>query len=62
MQLGIVDLEKELGTKEADHMGHDIKKPIDPEIYYNMLKYHLDATTTISKDISHKEYLIILTH
>jgi hypothetical protein len=39
MQLGIVDLEKELGTKEADHMGHDIKKPVDPEIYYNMLKW-----------------------
>jgi len=39
MQLGIVDLEKELGPREADHMGNDIKKVIDPEIYYNMLKW-----------------------
>lgn len=39
MQLGIVDLEKELGPRDADHMGHDIKKVIDPEIYYNMLKW-----------------------
>ena len=39
MQLGIVDLEKKLGTREADHMGNDIKQVIDPEIYYNMLKW-----------------------
>jgi hypothetical protein len=39
MQLGIVDLEKKLGPREADHMGNDIKKVIDPEIYYNMLKW-----------------------
>ena len=39
MQLGIVDLEKELGPRDADHMGHDIKKVIDPEIYYNTLKW-----------------------
>ena len=39
MQLGIVDLEKELGPKESDHMGHDVKKVMDPEIYYNMLKW-----------------------
>jgi len=39
MQLGIVDLEKKLGTREADHMGNNIKQVIDPEIYYNMLKW-----------------------
>jgi len=39
MQLGIVDLEKKLGPREADHMGNDIKQAIDPEIYYNMLKW-----------------------